>query len=500
MKKNINDEFKKLGLKKEITPELEREYEQYIDEIVSITKLPVDSEEYMWDKTVSKYAQKIENVKRLLQQEGIQEQFSKNIMQDLDIFLDRCRDNDFHIALVGTINAGKSTLINALLGVEIASTNVTPETASLTKFRHSNTGNYIKISFYSTEEWNELWTSAVESKAEVFMDEYEALEADAVKTEWLDANDTVIDNMEIKELKQEIKKWTSSKFATHYFVKEVEVGLKNFALEDGVVLVDTPGLDDVVEYRSDITRGYINRANAVLVCVKCDALTGGDLSTILSVFSNTRHCPEKVYTVATQLDTFNKPIDEWKKQSEEWIKYLKGKGAYGSQQLAYKNLIGTSAYLYTLLRNIEHLTEEDDDVLWGIMCGKFRYRNELKKDDDMYKKTRSFTGIIQLRKKLQDEIISHFRELQVRDIEESYNICRAEIKVLTNDVKKQQIELIKLSGEDAEEIRKRRIECEKQLREEKKEKKSLDNLLIKLHEVTIERAEQLSIAMKQLYK
>lgn len=498
MEKNINNEFKKIGLKKEITPELEREYEKYVDEIISILKLPLDNEEYMWDKTVSKYAEKVEKVKRLLQQEGIQEQFSKKIIQDLDLFLSRCRDKDFHIALVGTIKAGKSTLINALLGVEIASTDVTPETASLTKFRHCSTGNYIKISFYSTEEWNGLWKSAVESKAEVFMEEYEELNADTVKTEWLDAKDVTINNMELNELKREIKKWTSSKYATHYFVKEVEVGLKNFLMQDGIVLVDTPGLDDVVEYRSDITRSYINRANAVLVCVKCDALTGGELSTILSVFSNTRHCPEKVYTIATQLDSFNRPIDDWKKQSEEWIKYLKGKGAYGSQQLAFNNLIGTSAYLYTLLRNIENLTEDEDDELYGIMRAKFRHRTELKKDDDMYKKTRTFTGVIQLRHKLQDEIINNFRELQVRDIVENYNICQAEMRTFMNEVKKQQVELIKLSGEDVEEIRKRRMECEMQLKEEKEEKKVLDDLLAKLHEATVERAKQLSVAMRQL--
>ena len=68
--------------------------------------------------------------------------------------------------------------------------------------------------------------------------------------------------------------------------------MKEFDLPDGVVLVDTPGLDDAVEYRSDITREYIDRANAVLVCVKSDALTGAEFATICSVFANTRYNPE----------------------------------------------------------------------------------------------------------------------------------------------------------------------------------------------------------------
>lgn len=68
-----------------------------------------------------------------------------------------------------------------------------------------------------------------------------------------------------------------------------------------------------------------------------------------NVFANTRHYPEKVYVIATQLDTLNRPADDWKKQKNEWKKYLKSKGAYGKAELAEKNLIGVSAYLYTKL-------------------------------------------------------------------------------------------------------------------------------------------------------
>lgn len=42
------------------------------------------------------------------------------------------------------------------------------------------------------------------------------------------------------ELKSVIKKWTFSQSATHYFVSEVEVGLKEIDLPDGAILVDTP--------------------------------------------------------------------------------------------------------------------------------------------------------------------------------------------------------------------------------------------------------------------
>lgn len=60
-----------------------------------------------------------------------------------------------------------------------------------------------------------------------------------------------------------------------------------------MVLVDTPGLDDVIEYRSNITREYIDRANAVLMCVRSDALTNGELQTIYRVFTNAGEDREK---------------------------------------------------------------------------------------------------------------------------------------------------------------------------------------------------------------
>lgn len=119
-------------------------------------------------------------------------------------------------------------------------------------------------------------------------------------------------------------------------------------------------MDDVVEFRSNITRDYIDRANAVLVCVKSDALTGSEMATIYSVFSNTRYNPEKVYVIATQIDTLNRPRENWIEQQEEWLKYLKGKGAYASIELAKRNRVPVSAYLFTLLKEYNNLSEEDD--------------------------------------------------------------------------------------------------------------------------------------------
>lgn len=475
----------------------EEALKQYVGKVDELQKI-VNSKEidsaFLWDQTVQKYATKMHKVRKILKSEGISELVTSKMFKDMDTFLSRCADAEFHIALVGAIKAGKSTLINALLGYEYASTKVTPETASLTKFKKGAT-NYVKVSFYSEAEWGALWKSANEAKATVFLETYAKLNADVEKESWLGKADKSIVCETKEELVSEIQKWTSSKSVCHYFVKEVEVGLKEFELPEGVVLVDTPGLDDVVEYRSNITRDYIDRANAVLVCVKSDALTGQEMATIYSVFANTRYNPGKVYIVATQIDTLNRPRENWIEQQEEWLKYLKGKGAYASLELAKKNLIPVSAYLYTLLKEYNDLTE-DDDKFWDLdsIIRKFRIRDINENYQDML----DFTNISLLKNKIQRELVQDYRKLLIDDIAANYELCKESIKEAMDKIKSAQEEIIQTSQGGIEEIRKKQAEYDSKYKEAEVDKKELETLLKKLKMATSQRADELEKAIKVL--
>ena len=55
------------------------------------------------------------------------------------------RKRRIEIAVVGTVKAGKSSLINALIGTRLASVDPTPETSILVKYRTTSEGNYLKI-------------------------------------------------------------------------------------------------------------------------------------------------------------------------------------------------------------------------------------------------------------------------------------------------------------------------------------------------------------------
>lgn len=471
-----------------------KEYEEKYKKLEAIAAEKITNNQFLWDATVEKYATKMTRVKNVLSAEGISEQVTTKMFKDIGSFLKRCADAEFHIALVGAIKAGKSTLINALLGYEYASTKITPETAALTKFKSSNK-NYVKLKFYTRQEWDVLWKSAVGAKATVFMEEYEKLNAEKEKGNWLDKEDSIVDCNTREILVEEIQKWTSSKSAQHYFVKEVEVGLEDYQLPEGVVLVDTPGLDDVVEYRSNITREYIDRANAVLVCVKADALTGPEMRTIYNVFANTRYNPEKVYIIATQLDTINRPKEGWIAQQEEWLKYLKSNGVFGSLELAKKNLIPVSAYLYTLLNEYNDLTE-DDDKFWDLdsIIRKFKMRDV----NEHYRELLDFTNIELLKTKMQNEIVSNYKKILIDDISGTYEICKKTIQDTMKNIKDAQNALIEASRGGIEEIQKKKQEYSEKYQEAEKDKKELENLLKQLHNATTKRANELTNAIKNL--
>ena len=355
----------------------------------------------------------------------------------------------------------------------------------------------MRVVFYTSEEWDTLYKSAEESRATVFLEEYDSLNAEQEKKSWLDKDPETFLCETKDELVKEIQKWTSSKSSTHYFVKEVEVGLKEFELPNGVVLVDTPGLDDVVEYRSNITREYIDRANAVLVCVKSDALTGPEMATIFSVFSNTRYNPGKVYIVATQLDTLNRPRENWMEQQAEWLKYLKEKGAYGSMMLAKKNLIPVSAYLYTLLTEFDSI-KEGEDKYWELDSSLSKLRIRIENIHEHYQELIDFTNINLLKNKIQSEIVSNYKKLLIDDIAGTYELCRDEIRDTMRKIKLVQEDIIKTSQGDLEEIKRKQEEYTKKYQEAEADKRELERSLSKLRNVTKKRADDLERAIKNL--
>lgn len=380
---------------------------------------------------VERQKRKIEEIEKSI--ETVEKEFNvkfddeKKDIKEQKAFID---EPDLQIAIVGTIKAGKSTFINALFEENIASTDVTPETASLTKFRYS-TKNKLEVKFYNKAEWDELWESVKKSeektKTKIFRDEFESSGAENIKNDYIGASDKIEEVSNIEELKNKVKEYTSKNSKIHYFVKELKVYLNNDNMHKNVTIVDTPGLDDVVDYRSKITRDYIKRANAVIVCVDSSSLRNDEYLTITKVFENIGYDFYKVMILGTQIDNRNNPKKDWEeKQIEEWKKYLRDK--YKNEDLLKNNIIGVSSYVYSKVIELENGEKCEEDAILQIYKLAKSYGIDLSLQDpnlnnNIIKNSnpiRDLTNIQKVNSIMHRDIISKGEEEVIKDLEKRY--------------------------------------------------------------------------------
>ena len=377
---------------------------------------------------VERQKRKIEEIEKSI--ETVEKEFNvkfddeRKDIKEQKAFID---EPDLQIVIVGTIKAGKSTFINALFEENIASTDVTPETASLTKFRYS-TKNKLEVKFYNKTEWDELWESVKksekENKGKVFKEEFESSGAENIKNDYIGASDKIEEVSNIEELKKKVKEYTSKTSEIHYFVKELIVYLNNENIHKNVTIVDTPGLDDVVDYRSKITRDYIKRANAVIVCVDSSSLRNDEYVTITKVFENIGDDFYKVMILGTQIDNKNNPKEAWEKQIEEWKKYLREN--YKDEDLLKNNIIGVSSYVYSKVIELENGKECDEDgkiaiyklaKSYGIGLKDWQDSNLIIKNSENIK---DLTNIKKVNSIMHRDIISKGEEEVKKDLERGY--------------------------------------------------------------------------------
>lgn len=388
---------------------------------------------------VERQKRKIEEIEKSI--ETVEKEFNEKFDYERESIEEHKKflaEPELEIAIVGTINAGKSTFINALLQENIASTDARPETASLTKFKYADE-NKLEIKFYNEEEWNELWESVEESKkkhqANVFKEEFENSGAKNIKNDWLGKPNETIEESNIEKLKNTIKDYTSRQSEIHYFVKEITVYLNNDNMPKDVTIVDTPGLDDVVDYRSNITKKYIKRANAVIVCVDATNLRKDEYLTITKVFENVGDDKYKVMILGTKIDEKNNPKENWEKQSKEWKKYLEDN--FKDENLLNNNIIGVSSYIFSNLIELENtgkcdkvnkiiefaenyginLTPENGEDMPMKIYTEMQIKAALEKSSQI----RDITNIEKVNSLMKGNIISKGTEIAMKDLESKYS-------------------------------------------------------------------------------
>ena len=136
-------------------------------------------------------------------------------------------DDYYSIIVLGEFKHGKSTFVNALLGQDIMPRNVTPTTATINAVFHSTKPEVQILKMNGEIEKRELSVNV--------LNEYTA--------------SSDFDPAEINYLK---------------------LFMESPLLENRVVLIDTPGLNDLNQQRSDITYQFLPRADVVIFITSMD--------------------------------------------------------------------------------------------------------------------------------------------------------------------------------------------------------------------------------------
>jgi small GTP-binding protein len=145
---------------------------------------------------------------------------ARSIKERIDRDLVRKLEEDrFHLVVVGEFNHGKTTFVNALLGQKVLPVGVTPTTAAIHHIKHAD-----------VPEATVVYTSG---------------RREAISFE-------------------DAKSFAVGGGASMGDVDFLEVGLPAGILKERILLVDTPGVNDLSHQRADITYSYIPRADAVL--------------------------------------------------------------------------------------------------------------------------------------------------------------------------------------------------------------------------------------------
>ena len=183
-----------------------------------------------------------------------------HLRQRLDAVPEKIKSQRFSIGITGVMNAGKSTMLNALLRQEILGTAVVPETANLTVIKHAEQ-NSATVHFWNTQEWQQIERSAeVMVPMQHFVEETKGHFGTAL-------SEYVTPEGRAEEIAVEaLPAYTSAAHSNKRcnLVKSVTLYSDLAFVKGGVEIVDTPGLDDPVIQREEITKSYL--AECDLLC------------------------------------------------------------------------------------------------------------------------------------------------------------------------------------------------------------------------------------------
>lgn len=244
--------------------------------------------------------------------------------------------NEYRVAIVGRFKAGKSFFVNELLGRKLAGEETNPETAAVTTFRHGNVVQ-ARLHFLPAEQWRMLkqlhqenpkdpdvqrvanWfkfpARKVDDDSKEHYDDAKLLELERKYIvpggHYVDlALENPDDRKAGQDFRKALKQFTTGTRPHHCLVEKIEITAPSSLLEQGVLLIDTPGLDDPERFRVNLTQDVVKDVDAVLFLTKSGASYGQtEKDFVLSLLR--RGSIKQLVFVVTQVDhTYSQHVEQ----------------------------------------------------------------------------------------------------------------------------------------------------------------------------------------------
>lgn len=291
-------------------------------------------------------------------------------------WLERLKSPEFPVAFLGAFSAGKSTIINAVLGDDILPQATKSLTAIPTLIRKGKTNKAIISYLTATErqELCELYIEELSKELRTSAENYRSLSRPDLlarlaadierqksqygsfnKQKFFEELKTLVEGWDklagaTKEITlDELPNYVTEDYADVLFVNQAEIYLSDVNIPENVVLVDLPGLGVVNPRHRKVTKTYVeNDAKAFVIAMKVfHLLEGEEIELLAEIHSQRRRVLQRAFWVINQWDVLSS-----KQKREEMANFEQKIEHYGFQ-ITRDRVFKVSALNYLLLKLIQ---------------------------------------------------------------------------------------------------------------------------------------------------
>ena len=336
-------------------------------------------------------------------------------------WLERLKSPEFPVAFLGAFSAGKSTIINAVLGADILPQATKSLTAIPTLIRKGKTSKAV-ISYLteaertelrdlyveelskelrtSTDRYRPLGNAELLSQLAADIDRQRSQYGSFNKQKFFDELKALIQGWgrfsgETREITlEELPNYVTEDYADVLLVNQAEIYLADANIPENIVLVDLPGLGVVNPRHRKVTKTYVeNEAKAFVIAMKVfHLLEGEEIELLAEIHSQRKRVLQRAFWVINQWDVLSA------KQKQEELGNFNQKIEHYGFHIIGDRVFKVSALSYLLLRLIQdgkldssRGIREHADVLRKSI-GRVPDRNEAAHQLKALEETKSFSG------------------------------------------------------------------------------------------------------------